>query len=122
MRSGHVQRVDVCAFTDLAEAGRIVVEIEGCSVLVLLVGNTVYAVRNECTHLAFPLSNGRVVDGALMCVRHGARFCLADGRPVSGPAVRPVQVYPVHVHAGRVEVDFVSCQPSPFEMIRKEQE
>ena len=58
----------------------------------------VRALRDECTHQAFPLSAGEVLpDGTLMCPWHGARFDCRTGAPLSGPATDAVPVYEVRV-------------------------
>jgi 3-phenylpropionate/trans-cinnamate dioxygenase ferredoxin component len=56
-----------------------------------------YAVPDMCTHARFPLHDGSLDDGRLVCCHHGARFDLETGRP-SLPAVKPLARY-------RVEVD-----------------
>jgi 3-phenylpropionate/trans-cinnamate dioxygenase ferredoxin subunit len=117
-REGHW--VDVCAAADLARTGRHVVDIDGCSILLLRLPDRVHALRNECTHLELPLSNGRVSGDTLMCLHHGARFCIADGRPISGPAVRAVATYPTRVSAGRVEIDYVADRNGLMAAIRRE--
>ena len=46
---------------------------------------TVAALVDRCTHQAFPLSEGDVVDGTIMCAWHGARFDLRTGACVAAP-------------------------------------
>jgi nitrite reductase/ring-hydroxylating ferredoxin subunit len=66
---------------------------------------TIGAVANECTHSAFQLSEGELLDdGALECAWHGARFDCFTGRVCRGPAEDPVAVFPVRVDNRRVLV------------------
>ena len=44
---------------------------------------------------------------------HGARFCLADGRPCSGPAETPVATYPVREEGRGVFIRVVADSPTP---------
>ena len=77
---------------------------------------TVYALRDECTHQAVPLSDGQVADGAIECWMHGSRFDLASGRALSRPATQPVDVYPVRIEGDDVFVPldtFGKCLPRP---------
>ncbi|WP_340317942.1 Rieske (2Fe-2S) protein [Rhizorhabdus argentea] len=97
--------VEACLLSELADAGRKVVEIDGQPILLFMLGKEVHAVRNRCTHLDFPLADGRIIGRELICRRHGARFCIDDGRAVGGAAVRTLPVYPVRVREGRVEVN-----------------
>jgi len=41
----------------------------------------------------------------LECPRHGARFDVTNGRPMTLPAVVPVRRFPVKVEGGRVFVE-----------------
>lgn len=66
-----------------------------------------YAIDDVCTHDGGPLDQGEL-DGELVeCPRHGARFDVTTGRPMTLPAVRPVKTYAVTVDGDdvRVEID-----------------
>ncbi len=66
---------------------------------------TIGAVGNECTHAAFMLSEGALLDdGILECAWHGARFDCHTGDVCRGPAEEPVPVLDVRVEDGRVMV------------------
>ena len=41
----------------------------------------------------------------VICPRHGSAFDLASGRPLTLPAVEPVETYPVLVEDGIVKVE-----------------
>jgi 3-phenylpropionate/trans-cinnamate dioxygenase ferredoxin subunit len=68
-----------------------------------------YAVYDECSHAAVPLSEGEIDGCTLECWLHGSRFDLRTGEPTGLPATEPVPVYPVEVRDGDV---FVSLEPS----------
>lgn len=58
----------------------------------------IYALRNNCTHQDFPLSDGHVdEDGRLECAWHGSYFDVRTGRALTLPAIRPVKTYEVRV-------------------------
>jgi 3-phenylpropionate/trans-cinnamate dioxygenase ferredoxin subunit len=64
-----------------------------------------YAVRDNCSHRDFPLSEGTLHGGATVeCAWHGARFDLATGRAIRLPAIKPVQTFEVVVVDGEVFV------------------
>jgi 3-phenylpropionate/trans-cinnamate dioxygenase ferredoxin component len=76
---------------------------------VVRVGDRVFALADQCSHQAMPLSAGYVVLGdtdapQLECAWHGARFDCASGRAIRGPAEEPVATYEVSVVDGRVEI------------------
>ena len=52
-----------------------------------------HAFEAQCPHGSASLVGAPVVRGAVVCPRHGARFRLSDGKPLSGPARRPLAVY-----------------------------
>jgi 3-phenylpropionate/trans-cinnamate dioxygenase ferredoxin subunit len=62
------------------------------------------AIEDRCSHDDGPLCEGDWEPGSciVVCPRHGARFDLETGRPLSLPAFEPVATFPVRVEAGRV--------------------
>ena len=43
-------------------------------------------------------------ESVVICPRHGSRFDICSGRPLSLPAYEPVETYPVRVEDGMVVV------------------
>ena len=55
-----------------------------------------FAVRDECPHSAFPLSQGTLMPGArLECGWHGAQFDCRTGAVLEGPATDPLVKFDV---------------------------
>jgi 3-phenylpropionate/trans-cinnamate dioxygenase ferredoxin subunit len=101
--------VKVCAIDDIAKGSTISANIDGH--LIAIVHSTdgeFYAIRDECSHAAVPLSEGEVEGCTLECWLHGSRFDLRTGAPTGLPATTPVPVYPVEIRDGFV---FVSLTP-----------
>lgn len=69
------------------------------------VDGTICALRDECSHESFPLSDGELDGDQIVCVYHGARFDACSGARKALPAVLPVKSYPVEVRDGDVYVD-----------------
>ncbi|MFL2561990.1 MAG: Rieske 2Fe-2S domain-containing protein, partial [Arenicellales bacterium] len=46
-------------------------------------GDDIVALEDLCTHDGSDISGGCIVDGAIECPRHGARFCLRTGEVLS---------------------------------------
>src|SRR3984957_6693710 len=114
---GDTRWVDVGGLADL-HANRLVVDMNGTSVLVVRIGRSLAAIENECPHLGQRLSagqaSGRVIrigrsraavenecphlgqrlsDGqvsgrVIRCAAHGYRWDLATGRSVAGLRVQ----------------------------------
>ena len=84
---------------------------DGRAVCLLRVGDQVYALADQCSHQAMPLSAGYAVSPnetgkapEIECAWHGARFRCATGEPTRGPALDAVPTYEVRVEDGRVIV------------------
>jgi 3-phenylpropionate/trans-cinnamate dioxygenase ferredoxin subunit len=75
--------------------------------LVMVDEDTVYALRDQCSHEDYPLSDGELLsDGSRVeCIYHGAKFDVGTGRAVALPAIRPVKTYPVRIDGDEVLVE-----------------
>ncbi|MEX2613563.1 MAG: non-heme iron oxygenase ferredoxin subunit [Gaiellaceae bacterium] len=70
-------------------------------------GGTLYAIEDRCSHDDGPLCEGEWEPELCMvvCPRHGSRFDLQSGIPMSLPAFEAVPTFPVSVRGGMVVVD-----------------
>jgi 3-phenylpropionate/trans-cinnamate dioxygenase ferredoxin subunit len=84
----------------LVPAGAITVGVYNC-------GGKLYAIEDRCSHDDGPLCEGDWEPDACMvvCPRHGSRFDLETGIPMSLPAFESVPTYPVRVRDGMIVVD-----------------
>jgi 3-phenylpropionate/trans-cinnamate dioxygenase ferredoxin component len=81
------------------------VELDGFSICLANADGEIYAVRDNCSHRDFPLSEGSLHGGAtLECAWHGARFDLKTGKALRLPAIKPVKTYEVVVEAGEISI------------------
>jgi 3-phenylpropionate/trans-cinnamate dioxygenase ferredoxin subunit len=65
----------------------------------------IYALRDECSHEALPLSDGELEGTDVVCLYHGARFDCTSGKNKTLPAIRPVKSFPVEVRDGDIFID-----------------
>ncbi len=65
-----------------------------------------YAVEDRCSHDDGPLVEGdwEPEEAVVICPRHGSRFDIRTGRPLTLPAFEPVATYEVRVENGLVKV------------------
>jgi metal-sulfur cluster biosynthetic enzyme/nitrite reductase/ring-hydroxylating ferredoxin subunit len=89
---------------DLADKGRMVVEVEDRLLVLVRVGDEFFALDDVCTHDDGPLSDGTVEDHTIACPRHGAKFDVRTGAALTMPATRPTQAHDVEVRDGQVYV------------------
>ncbi|MGW2788496.1 Rieske 2Fe-2S domain-containing protein [Streptomyces sp. NPDC001251] len=60
---------------------------------------------DRCSHMAGPLSQGKVADGCVECPWHGSAFRLTDGQNIAGPATAPQPVFETRLtETGTLEV------------------
>ena len=75
------------------------------------VDGELYALEDRCSHDDGPLVEGdwEPDDGmgrpVVVCPRHGSRFDLRNGVPLTLPATEPVETYAVRVEDGWVKVE-----------------
>jgi 3-phenylpropionate/trans-cinnamate dioxygenase ferredoxin subunit len=100
-----VTYVRACAVGDVASGTALAVEVDGTPVAVVRDGDDWYAIDDECSHAAIPLSEGDVEGCEIECWLHGSRFDLRTGKPCGPPATEPVPVYAVQVAGDDVLVD-----------------
>ena len=89
------------ALADVPEDEAVGVTLGTQGVAVARHGDEVFAVEDQCSHAAVPLSEGEVErDGGsctLECWLHGSRFDLRTGQPSGFPATEPVATFPTEV-------------------------
>ena len=96
--------VRVAKFDDLPDPGRELVEVDDRVIVLLRVGQDVFALDDVCTHDGGPLSEGQLDDHTIACPRHGAKFDIRDGRALTMPATRPTAAHQVKIEGGEVFV------------------
>lgn len=82
---------------DIPDGGVLAVEVEGVDIALVRDGDDIYAVHDECTHAAIPLSEGDVEGCEIECWLHGSRFDVRTGAVLNLPATEPVATYPCRV-------------------------
>ncbi len=98
----------VCAVSELPDSSPVRVEVDGLAVALVRHDNEIFAIEDECSHAAVPLSDGDVEDCTIECFLHGSRFDLRTGKPTGLPATEPVPVFPVKVDGDDVLIDIDS--------------
>jgi len=97
--------VRACGVDDVQPESAIAVSVDGVAVAIVRDGDEWFAVYDECSHAAIPLSEGEVEGTQIECWLHGSMFDLRTGKPTNLPATEPVAIYPVKVEGGDVLVD-----------------
>jgi nitrite reductase/ring-hydroxylating ferredoxin subunit len=74
------------------------------SIAICNVGGNFYAIKDECTHMEFPLSDGMLDNETITCAYHGAEFNVKTGAALCMPAVEPVETYELKVNGDDIYV------------------
>src|SRR5712691_5141847 len=73
------QLVRAASLAELRRTGRMVVHLDGHTLVLFAEGDRVHACDNRCPHMGFPLHRGTLQDGILTCHWHHARYELCSG-------------------------------------------
>jgi NADPH-dependent 2,4-dienoyl-CoA reductase/sulfur reductase-like enzyme/nitrite reductase/ring-hydroxylating ferredoxin subunit len=89
---------------DIPKGGTLVGHVNGKHVLLVRVGDEVFAVSPHCTHYHGPLADGLVVDATVRCPWHHACFDLRTGEALRAPALSPLACWEVEQRDGTIRV------------------
>jgi 3-phenylpropionate/trans-cinnamate dioxygenase ferredoxin subunit len=81
------------------------VDANGKAIVLANVDGVICALQDRCSHEEYPLSDGELDGGDVVCSYHGARFDACTGARKALPAVLPVPSYPVDVRDGEIFVE-----------------
>ena len=98
--------VRVATLSGLSDPALSVVTVEGEDILLVRMGDSVYAVGNECTHEWIWLDDGilHAESCEIECPMHEGRFDLRTGEATHEPCEKPLPSYPVRVEGDDVLV------------------
>ena len=89
--------IKVTTLDELSAAGKMLVEVEDRLVVLFHVDGQVYCIDDVCTHDGGPLSEGPLEGMTIACPRHGAKFDICTGKPLTMPATEPTAVHEVRL-------------------------
>jgi 3-phenylpropionate/trans-cinnamate dioxygenase ferredoxin subunit len=102
-----VTDVEVGPLAELPPGSSKIVTAGDKEVCVYNLGGELYGIEDRCSHDDGPLCEGDfdAEEGVVVCPRHGSRFDIRTGRPLTLPAFVPVETFPVRVENGIVKVE-----------------
>lgn len=97
--------IEVCASGDLAKDDVIGVDIGGQTVIVVRdEKGAVFAADGLCTHEAVSLAEGFVMDGRIICPKHGGEFDYRTGMAIAGPVCEHLRKWSALEREGKIWV------------------
>lgn len=100
----NVEFIRVGSVEELKEGGRLFIEIDDKSIVVLNIAGRYYAIEDVCSHDDGPVGEGNVEGFEIICPRHGARFDIRTGKVLALPAFVDIPAYPVRVVEDQIEI------------------
>jgi apoptosis-inducing factor 3 len=100
-----VSEVRAARLDALAGDRPVLVEVAGLKVVLVRMGESVYACGATCAHRGGPLGEGRLHGGRLACPWHGWMYDVRTGECVLPPRPERLPTYPVRVADGDVWID-----------------
>jgi len=97
--------IDVAAQDELAAGQRRIVETEIGPIAVFNLDGELFAIADVCTHDGGELASGKCEGDQIICPRHGARFCIRDGRALSPPAFENIETFALRIEENVIQVD-----------------
>ena len=99
-----MSEIRVARLDDLVAGQPTLVEAETTRLVLVRVGDTVYACHDTCGHQGGPLSEGRLSGTRLSCPWHGWMYDVRTGECLMPSRGGRVASYPVRIEAGDVWV------------------
>ena len=99
--------LDVAPVEELPPGSVKIVRAGSLAVGVFNIDGRYCAIEDRCSHDDGPLAEGDwdPEERVVICPRHGSKFDICTGRPLTLPAYEPVDTFPVVVEDGWVKVD-----------------
>ncbi|CAB4881724.1 MAG: Rieske 2Fe-2S domain-containing protein [Actinobacteria bacterium] len=101
------ETITVCAVDELPPGERKTVAWEDLEILVVNIDGELLAIEDRCSHDDGDLAEGEIYSDtcAIECPRHGALFDLRSGKPLTLPAYKPVDTFPVKVDGDTITLE-----------------
>ncbi|MCX6389156.1 MAG: non-heme iron oxygenase ferredoxin subunit [Actinomycetes bacterium] len=101
------ETITVCPTVELPPGGRKTVAWEDMEILVVNIDGELFAIEDRCSHDDGDLAEGEIDPErcAIECPRHGALFDLRSGKPLTLPAYKPVETFPVRVDGDAITME-----------------
>jgi len=100
--------VDVSKQSKLSIGARKLVSTDAGEIAVFNLNGEYYAIADICTHDGGELASGKCEGDEIICPRHGARFCIKNGKSLTPPAYEDIESFPVRISDGMIQVDIDS--------------
>ena len=99
--------IKVATVSEISDPGKLTVECDDEIVVVFHVDGKFYCIDDVCTHDGGPLGDGELMDCAVACPRHGAKFDIRTGKALTMPATLDTRSHEVKVDGDDILVKII---------------
>jgi len=97
--------VDVGLEDTCKQGQKIIIDTDAGKIAVFHLSQGFYALEDRCSHDGGELASGECEGDEVICPRHGARFCILNGKALTPPAYEDIEVFPVRIVDHMIQVD-----------------
>jgi len=97
--------MDVAKVDELPPGNRKIINTPYCEIAVFNLEGDFYAIEDICSHDGGELASGICEGDQIICPRHGARFCIRNGKALTPPAYEDIDTFPVRIEDNTVQID-----------------
>ena len=101
---GKLEYISVGTISELNDGGRLFIEIDDKSIVIIKIGDKYYAIADICSHDDGPVGEGTLEGYEIICPRHGARFDIRSGKVLALPAFVDIPAYAVRLVGDQIEI------------------
>lgn len=110
------KRILVAKKQDVQPDQFLVVSVEEREIAICQIAGCYYAFLDVCSHQQFPLSEGDIIDGQIICLAHGSIFDPQTGLPLTLPATEPLIKYEVIEEGEDLFIEGLSGPTTPMDI------
>jgi 3-phenylpropionate/trans-cinnamate dioxygenase ferredoxin subunit len=101
------ETITVCSLSELPPGAMRLVEWDDLEIGVFNCDGALYAIEDRCSHDDGPLAEGPfdLATCTIECPRHGSRFDLKTGKPLTLPAYAPVDTFSVVIDDDLIKLE-----------------
>jgi 3-phenylpropionate/trans-cinnamate dioxygenase ferredoxin subunit len=97
--------IDVAKIDELTPGNRKIIVTDVAEIAVFNLDGEFFAIEDVCTHDGGELATGVCEGDQIICPRHGARFCIRNGKALTPPAYEDIETFPVRIDQGVVQIN-----------------
>jgi len=97
--------VDVGLLSELQVGMRKIISTDVGEIAVFNLAGEYYAIADICSHDGGELASGLCEGDEIICPRHGARFCIKNGKSLTPPAYEDIESFAVRIDGDVIQVD-----------------